>query len=125
MKITGIHKKRHVYADYGYVPLVLAAPFLAGFENNKEAAIICRAFAISALGYSLCTKAKWGVLKLIPYKTHAALDLASGLLALTMTALPAVRKEKAARNTFIAMCITGVAVGTLSLIGASKKKYRH
>lgn len=125
MKITGIPEKRHVYADYSYVPLVLAAPSLSGFENNKQAAIICRTFAVSALGYSLCTKAKWGVLKLIPYKTHAALDLASGVLALTMTALPAIRKEKAARNTFIAMGITGVVVGTLSLISASKKKFSN
>ncbi len=122
MKFPTIPKKQHVYADYSYVPLVLAAPAIAGFEHHKPAAIVCRAFAISALGYSLCTKAKWGVLKLIPYKTHAALDLASGVLALAVTAIPAIRREKAARNTFVMMGIAGLVVGTLSLFGAQKNK---
>jgi hypothetical protein len=48
MKITGINKKKHVYADYSYVPAVLAAPALAGFEENKPAALICRSFALTA-----------------------------------------------------------------------------
>jgi hypothetical protein len=121
MKITGIKKKRHVYADYSYVPLVLAAPLLAGFSTNKPASAICRAFAVSALGYSLCTKAKWGVWKLIPYRVHAALDLASGVLALAVSQTPVVSKDKPARLTFLAMGLTGLIVGGLSLIAAKKK----
>ena len=121
MKITGIKKKHHVFADYSYVPLVLAAPAIAGFENNKSAALTCRAFAVTALGYSLCTKAKWGVFKIIPYNVHAVLDIASGALALAISAVPNVRKDTNARNTFLLMGITGLVVGTLSLIGAKKR----
>jgi hypothetical protein len=121
MKIAGINKKRHVYADYSYVPAVLAAPALAGFEENKPAALICRSFALTALACSLCTKAKWGVLKIIPYPLHAGLDLASGVLALGVSRIPSIQKDKPARSTFIAMGLTGLVVGTLSLIGASKK----
>lgn len=122
MKIKGISKKQHVYADYSYVPLVLVAPQLAGF-NNKQASTICRAFSATALTYSLLTKAKWGVIKLIPYKTHAVLDIASGALAFAALALPDVGKNKPARNTFIAMGLTGLVVGTLSFIGAKRNKY--
>jgi hypothetical protein len=121
MKIKGIRKKPHVYADYTYVPLVLAAPALAGFEGNKAASLVCRSFALTALGYSLCTKAPWGVLKIIPYPVHAGLDLASGILALAVSALPQIKKDKNARNTFIAMGVTGLLVGTLSLLGARKR----
>ncbi|WCT14933.1 hypothetical protein [Mucilaginibacter jinjuensis] len=122
MKIKGIKKKHHVYADYTYAPLVFAAPLLAGFSANKPARLTCGVFAFSALSYSLCTKAKWGVVKLIPYRVHAVLDIASGALALVAACLPAIRSDKRARNTFIAMGITGLVVGSLSLIGAQKRK---
>jgi hypothetical protein len=121
MKITGIRKKPHVYADYTFVPLVLAAPAMAGFKENETATVVCRSFALTALAYSLCTKAPWGVLKIIPYRLHAGLDLASGIVALAVSAMPVVRKERNARNTFIAMGVTGLVVGTLSLLGARKK----
>jgi|SRR5687767_7820431 hypothetical protein len=123
MKITGIKRDEHGLADFSYVPLVLAAPKLAGFENNKEAALICRAFAASALAYSLCTDAKWGAIKLIPYKVHAGLDVASGILAFGAAMIPQIAKNKAARNTFIAMGLTGLVVGTLSLIGAKRTAF--
>ena len=122
MKITGIKKRHHVYADYTYVPLVFAAPLLAGFSANSFARFTCGAFAFSALSYSLCTKAKWGVVKLIPYRVHAALDIASGALALAVSLLPVIRSDKRARSAFIAMGITGLVVGSLSLIGAQKHK---
>lgn len=130
MEITGIKKKHHVYADYSYVPLVLAAPVLTGFSNNKPAAYACKAFAVSALGYSLCTRAKWGVWKWIPYRVHAALDLASGVLALAVSQAPSIRKDKPARLTFLAMGLTGLIVGSLSLIAAKRtlniqRIYKH
>ncbi|GGH08904.1 hypothetical protein [Mucilaginibacter phyllosphaerae] len=91
MKVTGIKKKQHVFADYSYVPLVLAAPKIAGFKHNLPAAVVCRSFALTALAYSLCTKASWGVIKLIPYKVHAGLDVASGILAFAAGAMPGIR----------------------------------
>lgn len=122
MKIKGIKRNEHGLADFAYVPLVFAAPKLAGFEKNKEATLLCRAFSVSALAYSLCTDAKWGAIKLIPYKVHAGLDVASGVLALGAVLMPQIAKNKAARNTFIAMGLTGLIVGTLSLIGAKSKR---
>jgi hypothetical protein len=121
--IKGITKKQHVYADYSYVPLVLAAPTIADFEDDKLAAGVCRAFAVKALAISLLTDAKWGCVRLIPYKTHAILDVASGVMALAAAATPAISKNKRARNTFILMGITGLVVGGLSIIGANHKKF--
>lgn len=122
MKITGIKSNEHGLADFAYVPLVFAAPKLAGFENNNEATVLCRAFSVSALAYSVCTDAKWGAIKLIPYKVHAALDVASGVLALGASLVPQIAKNKSARNTFIAMGLTGLIVGTLSVIGAKNTR---
>ena len=122
--ITGITRDKHVITDYTYVPLVFAAPTLAGFEEEKTAATICRVLSVTVLGYSLLTDAEWGVVKLIPYKTHAAIDFATGLLSfaapclLKKTSGKAVRKR--ATYTLLFMGVVGVVVGTLSLIGARK-----
>lgn len=120
MNNLGIRKKHHYLADYSYVPVVLAAPVLGCFEQNRLAANVCRTFAVAALAVSLCTKAKWGVWKIIPYKLHAGIDIASGVLALAACTIPAIRKDKAAKNTFILMGLTGLLVGGLSFLGAKK-----
>ncbi len=118
--IKGITKEMHVYADYSYIPAVLLAPKLMGFEKDSKAATVCRSFAIAELGTSLLTDAKWGAIKCISYKTHAIIDLASGVMALGIAAAPAISRDPAARNTFIAMGITGLIVGALSLLGAKR-----
>ena len=120
--ITGIKKKEHVYADYSFVAAALLAPKLANFEQDKTAANVCRSFAISSLAVSLMTDAKWGCWKIIPYKVHAILDISTGALALAAAATPAICKNKNARKTLIAMGITGLVVGALSVIGAKHSK---
>jgi hypothetical protein len=118
----GITKRNHVYADYSYVPAVLLAPKLAGFEEDKLVAAVCRGFAVSALAISLLTDAKWGYVKVIPYKVHAILDVSSGVLALATAVTPRICKNKNARNTFLIMGVTGLVVGALSVIGAKKDR---
>ena len=60
---------------------------------------------------------------MIPYRVHAALDLASGVLALAVSQAPVIRKNKHVMLTFLFMGLTGIIVGSLSLIAA--KKYSH
>lgn len=93
----------HGFTDYSYVPLTFLAPVLAKFENDKASASICRLFAATVLGYSLITDAKWGVVKLLPYKVHAALDLLLGVLAFVAAAVPPVSRNKKAFNTLMLM----------------------
>jgi hypothetical protein len=116
--ITGIKKFEHGFTDYSYIPLVLLAPNLAGFNQDKTASIICRSFALGVLGVTLFTDAPWGLIKKIPYKTHAALDLATGIMSLSAMALKPIAKNKTAQKTFLVMALIGIVVGTLSLIGA-------
>ena len=81
--ITGITKNKHGFANYTYVPGVLAAPKLVGFQKDTTAAIFAMRWVATVLGYTLLTDAKWGAVKLIPYKTHAALDLIPGRITLS------------------------------------------
>ena len=120
--ITGITKEGHAFIDYSYVPLVLAAPTLAEFEEEKAAAVLVRTMAITVLGYSMITDMKGSAAKLIPYKTHAAIDFASGVFSLAAPWLLGFSKNKRARNTLLLMGVAGLVVGTLSMIGASKKQ---
>jgi hypothetical protein len=119
--IQGITKDMHVYADYSYIPMVLLAPKLMGFETDRTSAMVCRSFAFAELGTSLLTDAKWGAIKCIPYKTHAIIDLASGVMALGAAAIKPMCENKAARNTLIVMGITGLVVGALSILGAKQR----
>jgi hypothetical protein len=118
--IKGITKDWHGFIDYSYVPIVLAAPKLVGFEDEKWASDFCYALSAAVLGYSLLTDAKWGALKLIPYKTHAVLDFSTGVMALAAPWLLKAASNKKARNTLLLMGISGIVVGTLSLIGAKR-----
>lgn len=118
--IKGITKEQHWITDYSYVPLVMAAPQLIGFEDEEKVTYMCYALSSTVLIYSLLTDAKWGAVKLIPYKTHAALDLVQGAIALTAASTLKIKNKKA-RNTLIAMGLTGLTVGILSLIGAKDK----
>ncbi len=114
--ITGIPKDKHGFADYTYVPLVFAAPRLVGFEEEKAASFLCYTLSATVLCYTLLTDAKWGMVKLIPYKTHAALDLSGGVVALAAPFFIKTANKKV-RNTLLLMGLTGLVVSTLSLIG--------
>ena len=118
--IKGITEEDHFITDYGYVPLVMAAPELVGFSENKQAATVCRAMAATVLAYTLITDMKQTPIKILPYKTHAALDFATGVAALALPWVAKFSGHKQARNTLLAMGITGLVVGTLSWIGARK-----
>ncbi|TKK67448.1 hypothetical protein FC093_14225 [Ilyomonas limi] len=119
--ITGIPKNYHIIADIGYIPLVWMAPKLFRFEEEKTAATLCQLSSAADVAYSLITDAPWGAVKLISYKTHALIDVAQGVVALTASlALPV--RNKRARNTLLAMGVTGLVVGTLSWIGSKRNK---
>jgi hypothetical protein len=115
--ITGIPKNYHVIADIAYIPMVWMAPKLFHFEEEKTVAAICKISSASDYAYSLFTDAPWGAHKIISYKAHSLIDVAQGAVALT-AALTLPIKNKRARNTLLAMGITGLVVGALSYIGS-------
>jgi hypothetical protein len=75
-----ISRQQHGLADYSYIPLTLALPKLAGFENEKNAVLLTRLIAGNVTLSTLFTRAEWGVFRVLPFKAHLALDaLAAGL----------------------------------------------
>jgi hypothetical protein len=117
--ITGIPKEYHIIADVAYIPTVWWAPRLFDFKEEKTAATICKISSAADKVYTLLTDAPWGVVKLISYETHSIIDVAQGAVALT-AALALPIKNKRARNTLLAMGITGLVVGALSWIGSKR-----
>src|ERR671929_632127 len=74
----------HGATDYSVGTLLATAfPKLAGIEGTRAAKQIRTAGAVHA-GYSTLTDYPLGVVKVIPYKVHLALD-AGGALALAAT----------------------------------------
>lgn len=109
-----ISRQLHGVADYSYAPLVAAAPELAGFTNNKTATTLCRAVGGGVLTATLFTRAEWGLVKAIPFKTHLTLDVVVGALTLTAPWLFGFSGNTRARNAFLAMGATSVVAGLLT-----------
>jgi len=109
-----ISRKQHGFTDYGYIPLALALPKLAGFEDEKKAVTLTQVLAGNILTSSLLTRAEWGLVKKIPFKAHLALDVAVGAFAASAPWLFGFAKNKAARNSFLLLGAFGLMAGTLS-----------
>lgn len=101
--------------DYPYVAAVSTAPETVGFADEAPvAAALYRVMAGAILASSLFTRAEWGLVRVMPYKAHLALDAGVGLFALTAPWLFGFAQHQRARNTFLAMGIVGLAAGTMS-----------
>ncbi len=109
-----ISRKQHGIADFSYVPTVMAAPNLARFTDDTTPARLSRAFAATSLLNTFFTRAEWGVVKVMPYKAHLAVDAVTGVAALAAPWLFGFADDRRARNTFLAMGITALAVTALS-----------
>ena len=109
-----ISRKQHGIADYSYVPSVMAAPNLARFADDTTPARLSRAFAATSLANTLFTRAEWGVVKVLPYKAHLAIDAVSGVAAIAAPWMFGFANDRRARNTFLAMGLTTLAVTLMS-----------
>lgn len=109
-----ISRKQHGFTDYSYIPLALAMPKLAGFEDEEKAVTLTRVLAGGILMSSLFTRAEWGLFKTMPYKAHLVLDVANGALAASAPWLFGFAKNKAARSSFLVLGLFGILAGTLS-----------
>lgn len=122
--MKGITKDWHLVLDAVYVPAVFAAPKAIGFTENGPASALCKGVSVGVLSYALLTDAKGSLAKVIPYKTHALLDFASGMLALAAPLIFGFAGNKKATATFLAMGVTGLVVGTLSYIASLQEEDR-
>jgi hypothetical protein len=104
-----ITRVQHGFADYSYVPLVAAAPALAGFTHEKTAATLCYVLSGSVLASSLFTRAEWGLVRVIPFKAHLAFDALGAVTTLAAPWLFGFAKNRKARNAFL-------VIGTINLL---------
>ena len=111
-----ISREVHGIADYLYAPLVFAAPEIAGFGQNKQAATLCQVIGAGVLASTISTKAEWGILRVVPFKAHIALDVAVSLFSLAAPWICGFSKNEKARNTFIAMGTVGAVVTSLTRV---------
>ena len=73
-----IDKKNHGYADYIMGLLLIAAAYLLNFQSESLPNKVLFAVGASGLIYSILTKYKLGVIKIIPINIHLMLDTISG-----------------------------------------------
>lgn len=81
----------HGVLDYFTSSALIAAPRMLGWSDLTRQLLTASAFA--TIGYSALTRYPLGMLKLLPMRTHLALDMASGALlcgaSLLVHSLPA------------------------------------
>lgn len=70
----------HGYLDYAMGALLIAMPWLLGFDMNGPETWIMVALGIGAILYSLFTNYELGAFRMIPMTGHLWLDFFSGLL---------------------------------------------
>uniref|UniRef100_F4CCE9 SPW repeat-containing integral membrane domain-containing protein n=1 Tax=Sphingobacterium sp. (strain 21) TaxID=743722 RepID=F4CCE9_SPHS2 len=68
----------HAVLDYGAALLLLAAPFLFHFSEERPATVLCMLFGVMILGMSLLTNYEGGVRKTIPMDIHLYADIFGG-----------------------------------------------
>jgi hypothetical protein len=75
-----ISRPVHAVLDYLVGSLLIAAPWLFHFADQTAATYIPVAFGGAAIVYSLFTDYELALVRLLPFSTHLALDIASGVL---------------------------------------------
>ena len=109
-----ISRPAHGFTDYSYVPIVAAAPWLVSFTDQPTAVGLTRVLSGSILATSLLTRAEWGLVKVIPFRTHLVADTAVGLFALGAPWLFGFASHTKARTTFLVAGVFGILAGVLS-----------
>ncbi|HSI83305.1 MAG: hypothetical protein ACAI35_08245 [Candidatus Methylacidiphilales bacterium] len=70
----------HGVMDYLMGALLIAAPWIFGFNPHAIEGMVPIYLGIGAIAYSLMTNYEAGAVKVIPMKVHLLLDIVSGVL---------------------------------------------
>ena len=109
-----ISKNVHVIIDYPYAATVPFLPEAVEFDQLLKAKHLCRLLGVGALSYTLLTKAKWGLFKLLPFKQHLIIDFSVSVVAAAAPWLLGFSKKRAARNTLLAVGLAGLTAALLT-----------
>lgn len=75
-----ISTKAHGFLDYIVGILLIAAPWLFGFDKDGAETWVPVVLGAAAILYSMLTDYELGMTHLIPMRTHLIFDMVSGLL---------------------------------------------
>jgi len=76
-----ITKDMHAYLDYPVALMLIAAPFVLNLgQSNELAMMLSITVGVAALILTLLTDHKLGVIRVLPYKFHLAVDFLVGVL---------------------------------------------
>lgn len=75
-----ISSRTHGILDYTVSVALILAPQIFNLDTSTAEGKLPVALGITSLIYSLLTRYELGALKVLPFRTHLALDVMSGLL---------------------------------------------
>ena len=102
-------------ADYPYAAAIATAPETVGFvDESPTATTLCRAMGGAVLATSMMTRAEWGVIPVIPFKAHVAMDSGVSLFALAAPWVFGFADNERARNTFLAAGAVGLLASAMT-----------
>jgi len=80
-----VTKTIHAYLDYPVAILLIGLPFLLGLgQSNELALIVSPIVGVAAFLLTVFTDHQLGLVKVLPYKVHLAVDLLVGLAFLVL-----------------------------------------
>ena len=97
----------HGVIGYAVGVLLVAAPFLLGFESGAATAIAIVA-GVLAIAHEASTEAPTGIARVVPVKTHVVIDLALAALLIASPFLFGFSDERNATAFFIVVGIFGI-----------------
>jgi hypothetical protein len=97
MNLRVIPTKAHAVVDMATGPALIAAPTLLRMNGNRGATIPPRVVGAAAMVYALLTDYEFGLKRVLPMRTHLALDAAAGI-ALAATPLLTRTSNKGVRH---------------------------
>jgi hypothetical protein len=109
-----ITKDAHGLIDYAYGITLPLLPEIVGFKKSSVAQNLLRGIGGVVLGYSAVTKAKWGLMRLLPFRAHLAIDLGINCAAIAAPWLLGFSGDRKARNTIIIAGVLGLAATLLT-----------
>ena len=74
-----MNSRTHGILDYIVSALVAASPWLFGFADEGAETWVPYLVGVTGFLYSAATNYEFGMVRIIPMKTHLALDIASGV----------------------------------------------
>jgi hypothetical protein len=111
----------HGVLDYVMGLLLIASPWLFGFEHERYVAHLPIILGAGALAYSAVTRYELGVIRVIPMGVHLALDIAAGALLMLSPWLFGFSDRVYAPHLIFGILEFGAAIATQTVTAPERR----